>query len=298
MMEKISVIVPIYNEANIVSDTLNHLSKIDYPDKEIILGIEPSNDKTVEICQKLEGDYPQFRFIYNKSRLGFAKNVSNLSKLSKGTIIFKLDCDYRLYHPEKALYKTNEIFKDKRVGGISYFAGNNPKQGKTLIARGELFANKLITDFRKSFYPIKNLTINSFSTQIWRKNLININTEDVFLFDDEVGINLIKRGYILEEDNLCDVYYVGFPQTIKNLKTQKVREMVGWMRLSNKHNINLKKYYLGIIIYSLKNMYKYNIMDIISFMVWCGVVGYSTLLAYIKRKQTPIKLWDKFERMI
>ena len=142
-----------------------------------------------------------------------------------------------------------------------------------------------------------NTDIPTFSCQIWHQDLIkNIDPEDVICFDDEIGLAILKQGKLLVWNAMTNVYYVGMPQTLDDLKKQKIRGISGWIKVSKKYDINLERYYRGIFWHWIKTFYKYSIIDNIAFIYWMILISFFTINAKLNYKKQPNELWEKFVR--
>jgi cellulose synthase/poly-beta-1,6-N-acetylglucosamine synthase-like glycosyltransferase len=107
MSLKASIVVPAYNEENVISETLRHLLAQDYPNFEIIVVNNASKDRTHEVA----ASFPGVRVV-DESRKGLLWAREAGRQAATGDIIVNIDADCL---PEK----------DWLSHGISYF--ENPK---------------------------------------------------------------------------------------------------------------------------------------------------------------------------
>lgn len=106
MNKKISIIIPVYNEASTIEDYMNHLEK--FKDAcEIIFVDGGSTDGTK---RKIE---ERFRLAYSP-KMGRANQMNYGASLSKGDIIFFLHADSFL--PENTLAEIHRVISDYKVG--------------------------------------------------------------------------------------------------------------------------------------------------------------------------------------
>jgi poly-beta-1,6 N-acetyl-D-glucosamine synthase len=94
----VSVIVPAYNEAVGVEQTLRSLAASDYPDVEIVVVDDGSTDDTVRIVQSLQSDIPRLRLVQQANagkahalNAGLAATTSELVVLLDGDTLFEPD---------------------------------------------------------------------------------------------------------------------------------------------------------------------------------------------------------------
>ncbi|MCM1540453.1 MAG: glycosyltransferase [Blautia sp.] len=102
MGDLVSVIVPVYNVEKFIEETMDCVLAQTYPDWELLLVEDCSNDSTVTlICQYMErtGD-ARIRLIRQPSNMGAARARNRGLKEAKGRYISYLDAD-DLWMPEK-----------------------------------------------------------------------------------------------------------------------------------------------------------------------------------------------------
>ncbi len=104
-MPRVSVIIPIFNRADLISESIESVFVQTYRDFEIVVVNDGSTDNTLEVLSKYEGD--NVRIINQKNQgQGIARNTG--IKASKGELIAFLDSD-DLWLPAK-LARQVELF--------------------------------------------------------------------------------------------------------------------------------------------------------------------------------------------
>ncbi|MEM5793041.1 MAG: glycosyltransferase [Candidatus Aenigmatarchaeota archaeon] len=109
---KVSVIIPAYNEEDVIEDCLKSVTSLDYPKKklEIILIDDGSTDKTVEKAKKFK-----IKIIKGPHKgVGVARNLG--IKKSKGELILFVDADQRV--ERKLLKKMLPVILNPFVVGL------------------------------------------------------------------------------------------------------------------------------------------------------------------------------------
>ncbi|HLD40589.1 MAG TPA: glycosyltransferase family 2 protein, partial [Candidatus Omnitrophota bacterium] len=95
MLDTISVIIPSYNESEIIPETLNVMLRQVSPLEEIIVVDDGSPDNTSRIVQDLAKDNPKIRLI---KRGGLARGLVSAIREgidnAKGDWVFWLDADF------------------------------------------------------------------------------------------------------------------------------------------------------------------------------------------------------------
>jgi glycosyltransferase involved in cell wall biosynthesis len=89
---KISVIIPTYNEKEVLMDCIESLGEQTLRDFEIVVVDDGSKDGTLEILKNLKKSLPNFKFI-KQSHLGAGAARNTGVSLSKGEILVFVDAD-------------------------------------------------------------------------------------------------------------------------------------------------------------------------------------------------------------
>ena len=90
--ELVSVIIPIYNQEQMISDVINAIDKSTYKNIEIIAVNDGSKDRTLTILKELQKIIPKLQVINNKND-GKRKAVASGFKVSRGKFIVLVDSD-------------------------------------------------------------------------------------------------------------------------------------------------------------------------------------------------------------
>ncbi|WP_239256437.1 bifunctional glycosyltransferase/CDP-glycerol:glycerophosphate glycerophosphotransferase [Listeria ilorinensis] len=96
----ISIIVPLYNVEDVVSETLESIANQTFQDFEVLLIDDGSKDKTVEIAKAFQASHPNFKLI-EQENAGPAAARNHGLRLAKGEFICFVDSDDLL--PSNAL---------------------------------------------------------------------------------------------------------------------------------------------------------------------------------------------------
>ncbi|HBT10064.1 MAG TPA: hypothetical protein DEB18_11535 [Leeuwenhoekiella sp.] len=114
----ISVIVPCYNQAAYLSETLESVYLQTHKDWECIIINDGSTDATLEVAQQWLDKDPRFKYIYQKNKgLSGARNTG--LRAAKGVYIQLLDAD-DLVNKEK--FKTQlQHLEDSDISVCDYF---------------------------------------------------------------------------------------------------------------------------------------------------------------------------------
>lgn len=121
---KVSIIIPTYNRANLITESIKSVCDQTYQNWEIIIVDDGSNDDTEERLSQLKDERIQF---YKAGRIGINGKIKNIGiKKSTGEFIAFIDSD-DLWHPEK-LKKQVEALQKYPEAGFSMTGGYNFKK--------------------------------------------------------------------------------------------------------------------------------------------------------------------------
>ena len=135
---KVSILIPTYNQAKMIGESINSALAQDYLDKEILVIDDASTDNTFEICK----DFP-IRYKYNKHNLGLAGNLNECVKNSTGDYIIILCSDDVFTHPSVISDMVKIFENNPNVGVIGryYYQYLNGYKGAVMTIRGDIFTS-------------------------------------------------------------------------------------------------------------------------------------------------------------
>lgn len=113
-----SVLIPTYNMAAVIPETLRSILRQSYRNFEIIIGDNGSSDDTEKIVKRIIASNKGRKITYyrNASNIGYGKNLEKCRKLAKGEILFLMAADDVL--AVDALEQANKAFQDWQVGAV------------------------------------------------------------------------------------------------------------------------------------------------------------------------------------
>jgi dolichol-phosphate mannosyltransferase len=193
-MEKLSIIIPAYNERNTIKDIIKRVKKVDLVgiEKEIIVVDDNSKDGTKEILKTISG----IKCIFNENNLGKGGAVKIGFKNATGDILIIQDADLE-YDPNEYFDVIKPILdkKTEAVLGVRIEPKKDLRNHKPLYFLGWL-GNRLIT------WTTNILYFNSAGEyagcyKAFTKKLfdsINVDSND-FAFEHELVCKILKKGY-------------------------------------------------------------------------------------------------------
>jgi glycosyltransferase involved in cell wall biosynthesis len=113
---KFSILIPAYNGAEVIGDTLRSILSQNFQNFEIIIQDDASKDNTIEVIEAMKE--PRIKIFKNKENLGYSRNLESLGQKAAGDIIYLMGQDDIL--AEEALEETHNAFKiSEDVGAVA-----------------------------------------------------------------------------------------------------------------------------------------------------------------------------------
>lgn len=222
---KVSIIVPSYNRADIISETLDSLQNQTFKDWECIIIDDGSTDDTEIVIKKYTESDRRFSFYKRPSTmLKGANSCRNLGlSKSKGSYIKFLDSDDLL--TEDCLEKQSNILNSnpeiKVCMSYGRYFDNITKNLKEFWSRNKEYDDYLyghITNqirwqtadplWRKSFFtetPFKEGLMNSQEWLMHGESLLKLKREEIHNLQDT--FTLIRRGNLRMSSDQTSSYY-------------------------------------------------------------------------------------------
>ena len=113
---KFSILIPTYNGAHVIKDTLNSILSQSYNNFEIIIKDDTSKDNIEEVIKPYKDS--RIRFYRNRENKGYPRNLEECRSLAKGDILYLMGQDDILEND--ALLKTYKAFKlSPKIGAVT-----------------------------------------------------------------------------------------------------------------------------------------------------------------------------------
>ena len=114
----VSILVPCFNEAEQLRETLAHLNTIAYPDYEIICINDGSRDNTAEILDELTHKYDRLRVIHLTTNGGKARALNVGALLAKQEILVCIDSD-AILDPHAVTWLVAQFENSPRLAAVT-----------------------------------------------------------------------------------------------------------------------------------------------------------------------------------
>lgn len=234
----VSILVPCYNEAETIENTVRELSKLQYPNYEIIVINDGSSDNTEEVVYGLLEKYERMRFIDLKENNGKANALYLGLIAANGEILVGVDSDSYLM-PDALNYFVPHFtnpYNGERVGAVT----GNPRvrNRSSLLARLQLCEYASIISLIKRTQRIwgKVMTVSGVVVAFRKRALLDCELWDRDMITEDIGVTwkLEKKFWDVryEPNALCMMLV---PETVKGLRAQRKRWTEGGMEILRRH---------------------------------------------------------------
>jgi glycosyltransferase involved in cell wall biosynthesis len=195
---RISILIPVYNEAKFISQILDKVEAVDFCglEKELIIVDDGSKDGTREVLRELEATKP-YVFRYHSQNMGKGAALRTALNYATGDVIVIQDADLE-YEPKDYPELVQLLLEDR--ADVVY--GTRLSTGKPVRAFNvwHYFGNKFLTLVTNILY---NTTLTDMETcyKAFRADVIkSIHIRsNRFDFEPEITAKVMKRGYHLVE---------------------------------------------------------------------------------------------------
>lgn len=231
----ISIIVPTFNEENVITKRIENLLNLNYPSEkyEVIIVDSNSNDKTVsnakQTIQNLPISLPSIKIIEEKQRRGKASAINYGKTQAKG--------DYILVTDANAIFNQNVLkeimphFQDPRVGAVGgrYCVANLENQ----LAASTSFYWDLEYVMRIGESALDSACLFHGEINAWRKDIVDADIQ-MLSEDFDMCITIRTKGYKIVYEPRAIVYEPAATTPEDQIKQRK-RTSIGTIQNLIKH---------------------------------------------------------------
>ncbi|HJW95664.1 MAG TPA: glycosyltransferase [Thermoanaerobaculia bacterium] len=219
----VSVIVPAYNEGEVIQSSLSSLLELRYPYYEIIAVDDGSTDGTFEKMKEFEGNHYGVRVsVYRKENSGKADTLNYGIRRSKAPIVVCMDSDSRL--TADALRYAMFHFRDPHVGAV---AGNvkviNRHNIWTKLQALEYIEGLNIVRNAQAFFRSVNVIPGPIG--IFRRKAIEATggyDSDTFAEDFDMTVKILADGWKINYEPKA-IAYTEAPEELLDIIQQRYR---------------------------------------------------------------------------
>ncbi len=130
----VSVVIPVFNGAHFLEETVQSIQKSTYRKFEILLIDDGSTDKSKAICKKLMKRYHNVRFYNFPRNRGLGRVLNFALAKARGEFICRINQDDRM-HPDRMTIQLQFLAKHSDVVAVGSTIRLFDESGKTTIVR-------------------------------------------------------------------------------------------------------------------------------------------------------------------
>ncbi|MFB6253169.1 MAG: glycosyltransferase [Halobacteriaceae archaeon] len=233
----VSIVLPTYNEADIITNKLEDICSLEYPLDQIeVVIVDSSDDETPSLIREFfaERSHPTFQLIEETERRGLAPALNDGYAAASHEIVIKTDCDS--YLDSAAIQEAVANFSDPSVGAVT---------GQSVSVLGE---SKVETNYRGIQAHIQMLESYLDSTLIFhgpfsafrKEHIVKIDPNSL-ADDTELALKIRRQGKRVIFDPAIHYQEAAHSAFMKR-RQQKDRRGMGLIRLLIQHVDALGKF--------------------------------------------------------
>ncbi|MFH1455565.1 MAG: glycosyltransferase family 2 protein [archaeon] len=196
-MNKLSIVIPVYNEERTLKEVVNEVLKVKLPNKiskEIIIVDDGSVDNSKNILKKI--NHKNVKVFFNKFNQGKGATLLKGFKHCTGDLVIVQDADLE-YDPNE-YGKLIEAMKNKNadvIYGSRFLNKNNP------VSYRHFALGNYLLSFMTSILYFQSITDMETCYKLFKSHVLqNIELESKrFDFEPEVTAKILKKGFKLYE---------------------------------------------------------------------------------------------------
>lgn len=231
----VAILVPCFNEAARVADTIGALAKQDYPDFEIIAIDDGSSDGTGAVLEGLLPMYANLRVVHLQTNHGKANALRMGTLASRAEYLVCVDAD-ALLDPNATRWMVGHLLDGARVGAVT----GNPRvrNRSTMIGRMQVGEFSAIIGLIKRAQRVygRLFTVSGVVCAFRRTALHRVGywSDDMVTEDIDISWRLQLDGWdIRYEPNA--LAWILMPETLGGLWKQRLRWAQGGVEVLRRH---------------------------------------------------------------
>lgn len=245
----VSVLVPAFNESDVLQKTVSSILKSRYKNLEIVIIDDGSTDGTFKLAKRLAGRSKRVR-AYRQKNGGKSRALNNALKRAKGDIVVSVDAD--TVFPAYTIGRLIRHFHDPRVGAVA----GTVKVGNitNILARWQALEYTVSIFLERAAQAYLNaIIIVPGACGAWRKEAILAAggySSDTLAEDCDLTLAVRRAGYRIVQDNSAEGF-TEVPSDMATLAKQRYRWIFGNMQSFWKHRsiaFNRNYGWLGMVI--------------------------------------------------
>lgn len=247
----VSIIVPCYNEQDVIAKSLTQLLHLNYPFYEVIVIDDGSSDATAGMAQSIASQSDRVAVhVLTQVNQGKAAALNNGILHASGDLILCVDADSRIL-PD-SLQKGARHFIDPEVGAVAGFVEiSNQNNLLTQLQQLEYLTGMNFTRRAMSFLGI--VPIVPGPAGMFRRSAIleagGLTSAEIFAEDAELSLRILANGWVIRAEEEM-VAVTEAPEDIMSLLRQRYRWNRGALQalLMNLRQLLFKARFRGLSV--------------------------------------------------
>lgn len=288
----VSILVPMCNEGDRTRETVEQLSRVAYPDFEIVVVNDGSTDRTGAILDQLLPEFKRLRVVHHAQNQGKAVALNTAATVAKNEILVCIDGD-ALLHEHAVTWFVWHFLNGPRLGGVT----GNPRvrNRSTLLGKIQVGEYSSIIGLIKRAQRVygRVYTVSGVVCAFRRRALHEVGYWDPEMLTEDIDISWklqIQHWDIRYEPRA--VCWILMPETLRGLWRQRLRWATGGVQVMVRHSKELlswrKRRMWGIYVEALTSVTWAYIIGV-CFILW--IVGLFIDLPLVLRVPSFIPQW-------
>lgn len=229
----VTVIIPAFNEAQVIAASVQRVLDSDYPALEVIVADDGSTDATSAIVDRAFGHDPRVRLMTLVNG-GKAAALNRALQVATGTIVVALDADTQF--ERDCIARLVRWFADPRIGAVA----GNAKVGNrvNLVTRWQAVEYVTAQNIeRRALRRFDAIMVVPGAVGAWRRDALDAvggYPEDTLAEDQDLTIAIQRKGWKIAYDEQA-VAWTEAPETFAALAKQRFRWSFGTLQCLWKH---------------------------------------------------------------
>jgi biofilm PGA synthesis N-glycosyltransferase PgaC len=223
----VSIVVPCFNEGDNIRSVVDALSKMNYPDYEIICVNDGSKDDTGAILDELMAIHPRLRVVHQARNQGKAVALNTAALIAKSEYLMCIDGD-AILDADAIPWLLRHFETGPRLGAVT----GNPR----IRTRSTLLGRLQVGEFSSIIGLIKRtqriygrlFTVSGVVVMFRRRALLNVGFWSPEMLTEDIDISwklqIHHWDVRFEPRALC---WILMPETVKGLWQQRLRWAMG-----------------------------------------------------------------------
>jgi cellulose synthase/poly-beta-1,6-N-acetylglucosamine synthase-like glycosyltransferase len=192
----VSLVIPTYNEASVISQKLENVLQLEYPREkfEVVVVDSASSDETVSIVKKFAGEHRRevnLVLIEQPVRRGKSEAINEALHSVRSEIIVLTDADVTF--PPRSVRKLVENFERSEIGAVS--GVEVPVGGESFLAGIEADYRRIYTAIRMAEAETDTPFMCESELSAYRRNLLESLRPGVVCDDVELTVTVRSKGF-------------------------------------------------------------------------------------------------------